>query len=170
MPINYAVVGLGQFARGQILPAFRECQNSNCVAVVTGNPDRARQQADQWGYRFVYDYDHFDDCCRNPEVDALYIALSNSRHTDFTVRAAQLGKHVLCEKPMATSVAEAVRMRDACRNAGVKLMIGYRCHFDPGNREAIRRVRAGEIGQPRQVLGEGEHHLHRLLKARLGSG
>jgi predicted dehydrogenase len=79
----------------------------------------------------------------------VYIALPNAMHADYTVRAANAGVHVLCEKPMAVTVDECQRMIDACAEAQVKLMIAYRLHFEPINLQAIELVRRGRIGEPK---------------------
>ena len=82
-------------------------------------------------------------------MDAVYIALPNSLHAEYTIRAAKAGVHVLCEKPMATTVDECQRMIDACRDADVKLMIAYRLHFESSTLRSIDLVRRGRIGEPK---------------------
>ena len=92
----------------------------------------------------AYSYKQFDDCLR--EVDAVYIALPNSMHAEYTVRAAKAGVHVLCEKPMAVTVQECQQMIAACRQARVKLMVAYRLHFETINLAAMELARRGELG------------------------
>src|SRR5206468_2856380 len=91
--------------------------------------------------------ENYDAIAQNKDIDAVYIALPNSMHAEYTIRAAKAGKHVLCEKPMATSVADSQAMTDACRKAKKKLMIAYRCHFEPTNLRAIQLIRDGKLGK-----------------------
>jgi glucose-fructose oxidoreductase len=95
----------------------------------------------------TYSYDEYDDCLE--QVDAVYIALPNSMHAEYTIRAAEAGVHVLCEKPMAVTVDECTAMIDACRAHRVKLMIAYRLHFEEINLGVIDLVRKGRIGSPK---------------------
>jgi predicted dehydrogenase len=99
----------------------------------------------------IYNYDNFDEIARNPAIDAVYVALPNSMHAEYTIRAAKAGKHVLCEKPMSTTVAEAEAMIAASKAANVKLMIAYRCHYEPTNLRAVQLIRSGAIGQVQAI-------------------
>jgi len=154
--IGYAIVGLGYYGLNVILPQFVNCQHSRVAALVSGDPDKARATAARYGVpeRSIYSYETFDQIRDNPDVDAVYVILPNSMHAEYTIRAAKAGKHVLCEKPMATTVAECEAMIAACKTAGRKLMIGYRCHFEPYNLEAMRLAKAGPAGQIRYVRSE----------------
>ena len=96
-------------------------------------------------------YDEYEDCLR--EVDAVYIALPNSQHAEFTVRAANAGVHVLCEKPLAVTDRECQQMIAACRDANVKLMTAYRLHFEPTTLEVLELVRSGRLGDLRYATG-----------------
>ncbi|MFN3668862.1 MAG: Gfo/Idh/MocA family protein [Brevundimonas sp.] len=153
--LGYAIVGLGGYA-DVILPRFAECRHSRVTALVSGSPDKARRYAAQYGVpeSGLYDYDTFDAIRDNPDVDIVYVILPNGLHHAFTLRAAAAGKHVLCEKPMATTAAEAESMIAACRAADRKLMIGYRCHFEANNREAMRIARGGDLGRLGVVTAE----------------
>src|ERR1700761_998614 len=133
--VGFAVVGLGRLAVNQIIPAFGAAKNARIVALVSGSPDKANALAAQYGVKpsNVYSYENFDKIKDNPEIQVVYIVLPNSLHADFTIRAAQAGKHVLCEKPMSTSVVDAQRMIDACAKANRKLMIAYRCQYEKYN-------------------------------------
>jgi glucose-fructose oxidoreductase len=145
--IRYAVVGLGHIAQVAVLPAFAHATaNSELTAIVSGDAAKRRQLAKRYRVR-AYGYDDYDACLG--EVDAVYIALPNSMHAEYAIRAAGAGVHVLCEKPMAVTEQECEQMIEACRNAGVKLMIAYRLHFDELNLGVIDMVRRGRIGQPR---------------------
>lgn len=146
--VRYAVVGLGHIAQVAVLPAFAHARrNSEVVALVSDDRAKRRTLSKRYGIEATYAYDHYEACLE--QVDAVYIALPNSMHAEYTVRAAQAGVHVLCEKPMAVTVAECERMIDACRANGVKLMIAYRLHFEEINLRAIDLVRRGKIGEPK---------------------
>ena len=149
--IGFAVVGLGKLAQGQIIPGLRKAKSAKLVAVVSGHPDKARRIAAAEGLPAdaVYSYDDYDRIAKDPRIQVVYIVLPNSMHADYTIRALKAGKHVLCEKPMATSVAECQAMIDAAKAANRKLMIAYRCHYEPKNLAAMRKVRSGALGKPR---------------------
>ncbi|MBT2557157.1 Gfo/Idh/MocA family oxidoreductase [Hymenobacter sp. ISL-91] len=154
--IGFAVVGLGKFAVDLMMPAFKETKHARIVALVSGSPDKAARLAREYGVnpRSVYTYENFDTIRDNPEVDVVYVVLPPSMHAEFTVRAAQAGKHVLSEKPMAPTVAECQRMIDACQKAGKKLMVAYRAQYEPFNLDAIARIRRGELGKVMQITAD----------------
>jgi glucose-fructose oxidoreductase len=146
--IRYAVVGLGHIAQAAMLPAFAHARrNSTLTALVTNDLAKARALGSQYSVEACYSYDDLEACLET--VDAVYIALPNSMHADFTVRAAAAGVHVLCEKPMAVTVIECHRMIDACRAHRVKLMVAYRLHFEEINLKVVDLVRRGRIGTPK---------------------
>jgi predicted dehydrogenase len=148
--VRYAVVGLGWIAQEAVLPGFKNAgKNSELVAFVTDDPEKADKLGREYGVATTVSYDGYDGLLRSGSIDAVYIALPNNLHADFSIRAAQAGVHVLCEKPMASSVEECERMTQACDAHGVKLMIAYRLHLEPGNLKAIEIVNGGEIGEPR---------------------
>jgi predicted dehydrogenase len=143
--IRYAVVGLGHIAQVAVLPAFAHARNSELVAVVSNDRTKRREMAKRYRLEQTFTYEEFDDCLR--EVDAVYIALPNSMHADYTIRAARAGVHVLCEKPMAVTTKECQQMIAACRTARVKLMIAYRLHFESLNLAAMDLARRGRLGE-----------------------
>ncbi len=175
--IGFAVVALGRLSLNQILPAFAACKFAKLTALVSGTPDKAKVVASQYGIpeAGIYDYQNFDKIKDNPDVQAVYIVLPNTMHREFVERAAAAGKHVLCEKPMATNVADARAMISACEAAQVKLMIAYRCQYEPYNLEVMKRIRSGELGQLRLIeavntQSEGEANQWRLKRAMSGGG
>jgi predicted dehydrogenase len=109
--------------------------------------------ADQYGvsHQAIYSYENYEEIAHNPEIDALYIALPNGMHAEYTIRGAKAGKHVLCEKPMANTVAECEQMIAACRSAGRKLMIAYRCRLEPTNLRAVELIKQGYVGTVKTV-------------------
>lgn len=151
--LGYAIVGLGYYALEVILPQFANCRSSRVAALVSGDPAKAKRVAAQYGVpeRSIYDYAGFDRIGNNPDVDIVYVILPNSMHAEYTIRAFKAGKHVLCEKPMAVSPEECEQMIAAGKAASRKLMIAYRCHYEPLNLAAMRLMRAGGLGKPRIV-------------------
>ena len=133
--LGIALVGLGKYSEGQLAPALQETKLCKLTAIVTGTPEKA----DKWKKKYnipdknVYSYENFDSIKDNPDVDIVYVVLPNSMHAEYTIRAAEAGKHVICEKPMAVSVRECEQMIQACKEADKLLSIGYRLHFDPHN-------------------------------------
>src|SRR6266481_1994034 len=151
--LGWAIVGLGSLSINQILPAFAKCEKSKVVALVSGHPDKANKLALRYGVnaKNIYNYQNYDQLRDNAEVDVIYIVLPNGMHAEYTIRGHQAGKHVLSEKPMANTPAECQQMIDAARKAKRKLMVAYRCRYEPHNKEAIRIARSGELG-PTQVI------------------
>src|SRR5688572_30926736 len=147
-PVRYAVVGLGHIAQVAVLPAFAHAKrNSRLVALVSDDRIKRQELSRRYRVEATFGYDDYDACLQ--QVDAVYIALPNSMHAEYTIRAAEAGVHVLCEKPMAVTADECERMIDACREHRVKLMIAYRLHFEAINLKAIDLVRRGRIGEPK---------------------
>jgi predicted dehydrogenase len=175
--LGWAIVGLGSLAINQILPAFAKCEKSKVVAFVSGHPDKANKLALRYGLnpKNIYNYQNYDTIRDNPEVDVIYIVLPNGMHAEYTIRGHQAGKHVLCEKPMANSPAECQQMIDAARKANRKLMIAYRCRYEPYNQEAIRVAHSGEMGPTQMILADAgfkisDPSVWRLHKQLAGGG
>lgn len=154
--LGWAIVGLGSLSINQILPAFTKCEKSKAVALVSGHPDKANKLAARYGVnpKNIYNYQNYDSIKDNPEVDVIYIVLPNSMHAEYTIRGFQAGKHVLTEKPMAGTPADCQQMIDAGRKADKKLMVAYRCRYEPYNVEAIRIARSGELGPTQVILAD----------------
>ena len=152
--LGFAVVGLGKLALGQIIPALRTTSGAKLAALVSGHPEKAQRVAAENGLPAdaIYNYENYDRIAHDPRIDVVYIVLPNSMHPEYTIRAFKAGKHVLCEKPMASTVEDAVAMVQASKAANRQLMIAYRCLTEPLNVEAMRRVRSGSLGKPRLVI------------------
>src|SRR6202167_3970631 len=146
---RWCIVGLGRISMGHFMPAVELSKTGKITALVSGHREKAEKQAAQYNVPSpsIYSYDNFDEIRQNKDIDAVYIALPNSMHAEYTIRAAKAGKHVLCEKPMATSVTDCRAMIEACRRNHVKLMIAYRCQYNPLHLKAIELIRPGGIGQ-----------------------
>jgi predicted dehydrogenase len=142
-----AVVGLGRIAERAVLPAFRHSKKTRLVALVSGDERKAARLAQKFGAADYYSYDDYALCLNHPQVDAVFIATPNGTHADFTERAAAAGKHVLVEKPIATTVEDARRMVDSCRTADVRLMVAYRKYFDPASLALKKLVTNRKLGK-----------------------
>jgi len=154
--IGWAIVGLGNLAINQILPAFAKCEKSKVVALVSGHPDKAAKLAARYGVgpKAIYNYQNYDTLKDNPEVDVIYVVLPNSMHAEYTIRGHQAGKHVLSEKPMANTPGDCQAMIDAAKKAGKKLMVAYRCRYEPFNKEMIRMAREQELGPVKVIVAD----------------
>ncbi|QKG58518.1 Gfo/Idh/MocA family oxidoreductase [Hymenobacter sp. BRD128] len=147
--LGVALVGLGNYSTGQLAPALQQTKYCQLAGVVTGSPAKAAQWQQQYGIpaKNCYDYKTFDRLIDNPAIDIVYVVLPNALHAEYVVRAAQAGKHVICEKPMATSVADARHMIAAMEKAGKKFSIGYRLHFEPHNQAMMRLGQSQAYGK-----------------------
>ncbi len=152
--VGYCVIGLGEIAR-HFMGGVQQSEHSKITGVVSGHRDKAERIAAQFGVpkESIYSYEDMDRMRDNKSIDAVYVALPNSMHAEYTIRSAKAGKHVLCEKPMSTTVAEAEQMIAACKAANVKLMIAYRCQYEPLHLECIQMIRSGAIGEVQSIEG-----------------
>ncbi|MCJ2011588.1 Gfo/Idh/MocA family protein [Methylobacterium sp. J-076] len=161
--VRYAVVGGGWISQAAFMPGVDQTGNSEMTAIVTGDPAKADALARTYGLT-AFGYDRYPEALASGLFDAVYLALPNGMHRDYAVPALEAGCHVLLEKPMAVSVAECEAINAAAKASGAKLMVAYRLHFEPGTLDAIARIRAGEIGEPRmftatfgQAVAAGNH-------------
>ena len=147
--IRYAVVGAGWISQEAFLPSIHATPNSEVTAIVSGSREAAEKLAEFHGIPHVFGYDDYDRMLADDVVDAVYIALPNSMHADYAIRAAKAGKHALVEKPLAVSVAECEAMIAAAEENGTLLMTAYRLHSEPGTVKVLDLIRSGEIGEPK---------------------
>jgi predicted dehydrogenase len=169
--IRYAVVGLGYIAQSAVLPAFAHAKrNSVPSALVSDDPEKLDALGRKYKVEHRATYEEYDELLASGAVDAVYLALPNSHHREYTERAARAGVHVLCEKPMAVTESECRSMIQACASADVKLMVAYRLHFDPANLNAAAQLRRGRIGDVRMFtseftmqVGDGDIRLQKAL-------
>ena len=151
--LGIALVGLGNYSTGQLAPALQQTEHCYLAGIVTGTPSKA----DTWKEKYkipsknIYNYQTFDDIKENPDIDIIYVVLPNAMHAEYTIRAANAGKHVICEKPMAVTVDEADKMLEACRKAGKFLSIGYRLHYDPYHDEIRKYGREKTFGELKKI-------------------
>ena len=151
--LGFAMVGLGRISMQHLAPSLKTSSKAQVTGLVSGHRDKADKMAAEYGIpaKNIYSYENFDAIADNKEIDAVYIALPNSMHAEYTIRAAKAGKHVLCEKPMATTVADAEAMIAACKQAGRKLAIAYRCQLEPCNLRAMELIRSGKLGKVQAI-------------------
>ncbi|MBS1807988.1 MAG: Gfo/Idh/MocA family oxidoreductase [Acidobacteria bacterium] len=176
--LGWAIVGLGNLAINQILPAFAKSEKSKVTAFVSGHRDKADKLAARYGVpaKNIYNYQNYDELKNNPDVDVIYIVLPNSMHAEYTIRGAQAGKHILTEKPMASTPKDCEEMIAACKKAGKKLMVAYRCRYEPFNQNLIKIAQDKELlGPIRVVVSDhgfniGDPKQWRLNKALAGGG
>jgi glucose-fructose oxidoreductase len=174
--LGVALLGLGSYATHELAPAFRDTKFCRLAGVVTGTPAKAVQWQKHYNLpeRNVYSYDTMDRLADNPDIDIVYVVTPPGTHRDFVVRAARAGKHVISEKPMATTVADCDAMIAACRAAGKKLSIGYRLHFEPHHIEMERLARDPRFGPFTRLRGGFGFHLRgrqwRIDKKLAGGG
>jgi predicted dehydrogenase len=151
--VRWAVVGQGYFAQSAILPAFAHAREScELVALFSGDEKKRAALAKRHRVAFALPYEELDDFLRSGEVQAVYLAVPNHLHRDYTLRAARAGVHVLCEKPMAVTTRECRDMIAACEDSRVKLMVAYRLHLEPANMTAVEDLRRGVLGDSRYYL------------------
>lgn len=146
--LGVALVGLGNYSRGQLGPALKETQYCQLAGVVTGDPAKGAKWAAEYGFpaTSVYGYDTMARLADNPAIDIVYVVTPNGLHAEHCIAAAKAGKHVICEKPMANTVAECDAIIAACRTAGVQLAIGYRLFYDPYHQELMRLAKEQDFG------------------------
>lgn len=148
--LGFALCGLGQLSTHQLAPALMKTKHCRLAGIVTGTPSKA----EAWRAKYdipaanVYSYDDMHRMADNPDIDVVYVVTPNGLHGEHTIKAAQAGKHVFCEKPMEISVERCQRMIDACKEAKRLLGIAYRCQFEPHHLECIRLVREEVFGKP----------------------
>ena len=148
--IRYAVVGLGYISQIAVLPAFAHARsNSTLTALVSSDPAKLRAMSKKYGVKHTYSYEQYGDGLASGEIDAVYIGLPNHMHRAYAEAAASAGVHVLCEKPMALDETECEAMITEAEKSNIKLMIGYRLHFERGNLQAVEWVNSGKFGEPK---------------------
>lgn len=176
--LGIALVGLGGYSSGQLAPALQETKHCYLAGIVTGTPSKETTWAQRYSIpeKNVYNYKNFDTIADNPDIDIIYVVLPIGMHKEFTIRAAQAGKHVICEKPMALNAKECEEMIAACKKANRMLSIGYRLHFEPHNQEVMRLGQKEVFGKVKTIDAAngftygGDPNAWRLKKALAGGG
>lgn len=157
--VRYAVIGAGHIVQSAVLPAFEHArENSELVALVSSSEKKRAELSQRYGIEHVGGYDELENVLRDAKADAVYIAVPNALHCEFTVRCAKARVHVLCEKPMATTEEDCLAMIASAERHDLKLMIAYRLHFEAANLRAIEIARSGRrIGAPRAMVSTLSH-------------
>ncbi|WP_128545462.1 Gfo/Idh/MocA family protein [Larkinella soli] len=175
--LGIALVGLGSYSKNQLAPGLQQTQYVRLAGIVTGTPSKAEEWMKKYDIpkQNVYNYQNFDQIADNKDIDLVYVALPNSMHAEYVIRAAKAGKHVICEKPMAITVKECQSMIDACKKANRQLAIGYRLHYEPYTNEMIRLAREKVFGNIKFLEASdgfkaGDPNQWRLKKAMAGGG
>lgn len=174
--LRVAIMGLGGYG-SRVAEAMQACTRAKLVGVISGTPSKVKDWQAKYGIpdKNCYNYQDFDQIKNNPDIDAVYVITPNSLHHDQVIRVAKAGKHAICEKPMALNAKEGQEMIDACKKANVKLLVGYRMHFEPRTLEVIRMRNAGEFGKILFFQGlcgftAGDPNQWRLNKQLAGGG
>lgn len=146
--LRVALLGLGSYAT-RVANAMKDCKRAKLVGAISGTPQKLKDWQSRYNIpeKNCYNYDNFDNIKNNPDIDAVYVITPNSLHKPYAIRVAQAGKHVICEKPMAVNAKDGQEMVDACKKANVKLLIGYRMHFEAKTLEIIRLRKEGAFGK-----------------------
>jgi predicted dehydrogenase len=177
--LGIALVGLGSYSTFQLAPALQHTKNCYLAGIVTGHPAKAEAWKKQYNIpdKNIYNYETYDQIKNNPDIDIIYVVLPVSMHKEYTVRGAQAGKHVLCEKPMALNAKECQDMIATCKKANRLLSIGYRLHFEPHNMEIMRLGQQQIYGKVTSIdtgngftYGGTDNSAWRLKKAMAGGG
>jgi predicted dehydrogenase len=155
--LGVALAGLGGFATSSIAPELPFAENVYFAGVITGDPlGKGRKFAAQYGFpeKNIYSYAEMPRLADNPDIDIVHVVTPNGLHPAHAIAAAKAGKHVMCEKPMATTSAECQAMIDAAKRAGVRLGVNYRLHFEPHHLEMIRLATEKVYGEVRAISAE----------------
>lgn len=146
--LRVAIMGLGSYGN-RVAEAMQSCTKAKLTGVISGTPSKIKDWQSKYSIpeKNCYNYENFDSIKNNPDIEAVYVITPNALHHSQVIRVAKAGKHVICEKPMAINAREGEEMVDACRKAKVKLLVGYRMHFEPKTLEIIRMRNEGELGR-----------------------
>lgn len=151
--LGVALVGLGYYSTDLLAPALKLTKNCELKGIVTGSPEKIPIWQEKYSIedKNIYNYENFDSIDNNPDIDVIYVVLPPSMHAEYAIRAANTGKHVWCEKPMAPSVSDCEAMIKACNDNKVKLAIGYRCQHDPNIQAYMRAGKERPFGKVKMI-------------------
>ena len=174
--LRVAIMGLGGYGT-RVAEAMQSCTKAKLVGVISGTPSKVKNWQSKYGIpaKNCYNYENFDNIKNNPDIDAVYVITPNGLHHDQVIRVAKAGKHAICEKPMSVNAQQGQEMVNACKKANVKLLVGYRMHFEPKTLEVIRMRQSGEFGKIMFFQGQcgftiGDPKQWRLNKQLAGGG
>ena len=174
--LRVAIMGLGSYGT-RVAEAMQSCKKAKLVGAISGTPSKLKDWQSKYNIpeKNCYNYETFDAIKNNPDIDVVYVITPNALHKDQVIRVAKAGKHVICEKPMSINAKDGQEMIDACKKANVKLLVGYRMHFEPKTLEIIRMRKEGELGKILFFQGQcgftiGDPTQWRLNKQLAGGG
>jgi predicted dehydrogenase len=174
--LRVAIMGLGSYGT-RVAEAMEKCKMAKLTGLISGTPSKMKNWQTKYNVPDAncYNYENFDQIKDNPEIDAVYVITPNALHHGQVIRVAKAGKHVICEKPLAINSQQGKEMIDACNKANVKLLVGYRMHFEAKTLEIVRMRREGEMGKVMFFQGLcgfkiGDPTQWRLNKALAGGG
>ncbi|HXF10983.1 MAG TPA: Gfo/Idh/MocA family oxidoreductase, partial [Desulfuromonadaceae bacterium] len=174
--LGVALLGLGRYSTNELAPALQQTERCYLAGAISGHPDKLSQWQQQYSLpgKNLYSYDNLEQIADNKDIDIVYVVTPPAIHPEFAIRCAKAGKHVISEKPMATSVADCQAMIDACNANKVRLSIGYRLHFDPYLKELMRLQREKDFGDFMKITGDRGfvfgNHAWRIEKKLAGGG
>jgi len=151
--LGVALVGLGYYSTDLLASALQQTKNCYLAGIVTGTPSKAETWKTQYNIpdKNIYNYENMSGIANNPDIDVVYIVLPPSMHAEYAIKAANTGKHVWCEKPMALTAGECQSMIDACNKNKVSLAIGYRLQHEPNTQEYRRIVQQRQLGKVQKL-------------------
>ncbi len=154
--LGVALLGLGRYSSNELAPALQQTKQCYLAGVITGHPEKGEQWAAKYNLnkKNIYNYENLEQIAHNPDIDIVYVVTPPALHPEFAIRVAKAGKHVISEKPMATSVEDCTRMIAACKKAKVKLAIGYRLHYDLYHKEMMRLAKEQDFGPFMKMTGD----------------
>lgn len=174
--LGVALVGLGYYSTDLLAPALQLTKNCHLAGIVTGSPEKIPRWQSRYGIKDnnVYDYRNMHQIANNDDIDVIYIVLPTGLHAKYSILAANTGKHVWCEKPMARTEAECLAIIDACKKNRVKLSIGYRMQHEPNTRTIMQWAKSKPYGAMNSVIAEAGYYDgrkdHWKLKKAMGGG
>ena len=175
--LGIALVGLGNYSHFALKPALKETERVRLTGIVSGTPEKARLWSEEFSLpnSNVYNYETFDRIADNEDIDIVYIVLPNFMHAEYTIRALEAGKHVICEKPMGMNAEECKTMIAASEKADRLLSVGYRLHYERHHIEAMRLGKEKPFGTINFIESglayfQGDPSIWRLDKAKGGGG
>lgn len=147
--LRWGVLGCAGIAINSVIPGIQQSKTGQVVAIASRDKSKAEQTARDLSIERAYD--SYETLLNDPDIDAVYIPLPNHLHMEWTIKAAEAGKHVLCEKPIALNAEQAQQMVDACEKAGVFLAEAFMYRHHPRYEKIIEMINSGEIGEVRSI-------------------
>jgi glucose-fructose oxidoreductase len=174
--LGVALVGLGYYSTDLLAPGLQQTENCYLAGIVTGTPAKAERWKQQYNIpdKNIYNYENMASIANNPAIDIVYIVLPPSMHAEYSIKGANAGKHVWCEKPMAMTAAECQSMIDAANKNKVQLTVGYRMHHEPNTQKIMKIAKQLPYGKLQNLTAAAGYRDNRTdhwkQKKALGGG